>query len=93
MAENSETDPVTNTQTPPPPPPLPRRLTDPVPSVVVGTAAFAVVFVVLLVSWGTTSVWTWTCLVGVVLGFMGLSVIAWQRSAARRGSRTAQTGL
>jgi hypothetical protein len=34
-----------------------------------------------------------TCLVGAGLGGLGWALFAWQRSAARRGSRTAQQGL
>jgi len=34
-----------------------------------------------------------TCVVGAVLGGVGWAVFAWQRSAARRGSRTAQQGV
>lgn len=63
------------------------------PAVSVGTGVFFVAFVVLLTLRGTESVWTWTCLVGGLLGFVGLAVIAWQRAAARRGSRSAQTGV
>nr|WP_282958653.1 DUF2530 domain-containing protein [Amycolatopsis alba] len=31
-----------------------------------------------------------TALSGLVLGFIGLAIIAWQRAAARRGSKSAQ---
>ena len=34
-----------------------------------------------------------TCLVGAGLGGVGWVLFTWQRSAARRGSRTAQRGL
>jgi hypothetical protein len=34
-----------------------------------------------------------TCLVGAGLGGVGWAIFAWQRAAARRGSRTAQSGL
>ena len=34
-----------------------------------------------------------TCLVGAGLGGVGWAIFAWQRAAARRGSRTAQRGL
>jgi hypothetical protein len=74
------------------PPPLPRSLIDPVPVVVVGTLAFLVAFVVLLLV-GAPPMWTWSCLAGFGLGFFGYGVFRWQRSAARRGSRTAQEGL
>jgi hypothetical protein len=34
-----------------------------------------------------------TCIVGAGLGGLGWALFTWQRSAARRGSRTAQQGL
>ncbi|MTD16983.1 DUF2530 domain-containing protein [Nakamurella sp. YIM 132087] len=34
-------------------------------------------------------IWFWTCLAGWVLGVIGLSIYAWQRQAARRGTRSA----
>lgn len=34
-----------------------------------------------------------TCVVGAALGGVGWAIFAWQRSAARRGSRTAQPGV
>lgn len=34
-------------------------------------------------------IWLWTTLAGWILGFFGLGVYAWQRAAARRGSRGA----
>jgi cytochrome bd-type quinol oxidase subunit 1 len=34
-----------------------------------------------------------TCIVGAGLGGVGWALFTWQRSAARRGSRTAQQGL
>ena len=74
------------------PPPLPRALTDPVPVVVIGTVAFGVAFVIMLLV-GAPALWTWSCLAGFVLGFLGYGIFRWQRSAARRGSRTAQEGL
>ncbi|HTI21799.1 MAG TPA: DUF2530 domain-containing protein [Kutzneria sp.] len=42
---------------------------------------------------GAPPLWTWSCLAGFGLGFVGYGVFRWQRSAARRGSRTAQEGL
>ena len=38
-------------------------------------------------------VWFWTSVCGWGLGLLGYTVMSWQRSAARRGSRSAQTGL
>jgi len=78
--------------TAPTPPPLPRSLTDPAPVVLVGTLAFLLAFVIMLLV-GAPALWTWSCLAGVGLGFVGYGVFRWQRAAARRGSRTAQEGL
>lgn len=79
-----------NLRTPPPPPP--RSLTDPIPVVVVGTAAFLVAFLVLLAV-HAPRLWTWSCLAGFVLGFAGYAVFRWQLAAVRRGSRGAQEGI
>lgn len=79
----------------PPPPPLPPKLADPVPAIVVGTALWvlALVGVLLFGPEGSGgSVLMWTCLSGGVLGIIGYGIFTWQRSAARRGSRTAQQG-
>ncbi|MET0133703.1 MAG: DUF2530 domain-containing protein [Kibdelosporangium sp.] len=35
----------------------------------------------------------WTAFAGIVLGGIGLAIMTWQRSAVRRGSKTAQQGL
>ncbi|GAA4537169.1 DUF2530 domain-containing protein [Amycolatopsis samaneae] len=69
-------------------PELPKRLTDLTPVVIVGTSLWAVALVVLFFT--TSGVWVQTALSGVVLGFIGLAIIAWQRAAARRGSKSAQ---
>jgi hypothetical protein len=74
------------------PPELPKPLLDLWPVVVTGTALWFVAFLVLAVI-GLTGVWLWTTLSGGVLGLVGLAVMGWQRSAARRGSRGAQRGL
>ena len=76
------------------PPPLPRRLTDPVPVILVGSAVWLAALVVLgaLALAGTrpADVWLWACVVGVGLGVIGLGVLALQRRANARGSRGAQ---
>ncbi|MDT8911163.1 DUF2530 domain-containing protein [Amycolatopsis sp. PS_44_ISF1] len=71
-----------------PTPDLPKRLTDLTPVVVVGTSAWLVALVVLLVV--ARGVWVWTALCGIVLGFIGFGIVFWQRAAARRGSKSAQ---
>lgn len=73
-------------------PPLPRRLADPRPLIVLSTAVWAIAAVVLALT-GAPASWVWTCVAGIGLGVVGYGVMAWQRSAARRGSRGAQRGL
>lgn len=76
------------------PPPLPRRLTDPVPVVLLGSAVWLVALVVLgvlaLTGARPADAWLWACVVGVGLGAVGLGVLALQRRASARGSRGAQ---
>lgn len=83
--------------TPRPVPELPPRLVDLFPIVVVGTALWLTGFFVLLIDAIVTrtppGVWLWTTVAGVVISCMGLGIMVWQRAAARRGSKSAQTGL
>lgn len=76
------------------PPPLPVRLTDPVPVVLVGSALWLVVAVVLgvLAAVGARPLDAWfvAALIGMALGAIGLGVLALTRRAVRRGSRGAQ---
>lgn len=61
-----------------------------VPGTVIWLVAFVVqLFFIPQLQANDAMVWLWTCLAGFVLGVMGLSVYAWQRRAARRGSRSA----
>nr|WP_312871660.1 DUF2530 domain-containing protein [Amycolatopsis acididurans] len=80
-----------------PVPELPPRLTALFPIVIVGTVAWAVglaVFAIIdLGSGRSPSVWLWTCVAGIVISFIGMGIMTWQRAAARRGSRSAQTGI
>jgi hypothetical protein len=80
-----------------PTPGLPKRLTDLTPVVIAGTGLWAVALVVLLViyltSAGRSTLWLWTCAAGVALGFIGLGIITWQRTASRRGAKGAQRGI
>lgn len=76
----------------PPPPPLPPKLADPVPAIAAGTVLWFVALAGVLVFGGGQATVVWTCLSGGVLGFIGFGVFTWQRSAARRGKRTAQQG-
>ena len=72
-------------------PPLPAAFTRMRAVVGVGTVLWLVAAAVVLVT-GPPLLLT-TCVVGAVLGGVGWAIFAWQRAAARRGSRTAQSGL
>lgn len=76
----------------PDPPTLPHRFSDPVPVIAAGTVLWALAAVVAALLTGFGEVF-WTCVAGLGVGAFGASVFAWQRIAARRGSRLAQTGL
>jgi len=81
--------PPNGTGSPPPLPPVNAGLAH---IVVPATAIWFIGFVVLLFFVGDLRahdalIWLWTFLAGWVLGFIGLSVYAWQRHAARRGAR------
>ena len=76
----------------PTPPPLPPALLNPRPVIAVGAllwalAAIAAFTVPALQSWRPITV------AGLGVGVFGLSLFLWQRAAARRGSRGAQTGM
>jgi hypothetical protein len=78
------------------PPPLPPVRTGLWAIAIPGMAVWLVGFVVLLffvpeLRANDAMVWLWTCLSGFVLGIIGLSIYLWQRSAARRGTKTAST--
>ena len=62
------------------------------PAIVAGTALWVLALAGVLLFGRDQAVLLWTCLSGGLLGFIGYGVFAWQRSAARRGSRTAQHG-
>ncbi|HEY7053841.1 MAG TPA: DUF2530 domain-containing protein [Mycobacterium sp.] len=74
------------------PPPLPAALTDPRPVIAVFTLAWAVV-VVLAFTAPSLQTWRPVAVAGLGLAAFGTSVFLWQRHAARRGARGAQTGL
>ncbi|TWP50124.1 DUF2530 domain-containing protein [Lentzea tibetensis] len=84
---------VSERDNPPSPPPLPHRLADPVPVVLGGTALWFLGFLLVLIFDRANGTLLWTTLSGGVLGIIGYGVFRWQRRAARRGSRTAQSGL
>lgn len=77
---------------PPKPPALPSALLDPRPVVAAGAAVWALAAVAAfavpdLASWRPISV------AGLGVGALGTSIFLWQRAAARRGARGAQSGL
>ncbi|MFD9663385.1 DUF2530 domain-containing protein [Rhodococcus sp. NPDC059968] len=74
-------------------PPLTQRLADPRPALILGTLAWAVAIVVVIVTGDRWLDALPTCIAGVVVGFLGYGLFALQRRAARRGSRGAQQGL
>ncbi|MDV6285657.1 DUF2530 domain-containing protein [Rhodococcus jostii] len=74
-------------------PPLTQRLADPRPALILGTLAWAVAIVVVIVTGDRWPDALPTCIAGVVVGFLGYGLFALQRRAARRGSRGAQQGL
>ena len=81
----------------PEPPPLPQRFGDMYTVVGTGTALWLAgalsLLVAHLVGGRPLDAWFDTCLVGALLGGVGVGIFSWQRAAARRGSRTAQQGL
>lgn len=76
---------------------MPPRLLALAPVVYVGTAAWFVALVVLLIArYGYDAgppIWLWTALAGFVLGLIGIPIMLWQRRASRRGARGAQRNL
>ncbi|WP_039795106.1 DUF2530 domain-containing protein [Nocardia araoensis] len=74
-------------------PQLPPRLTDPRPVLAVGSALWLVATVVV---WAGGDRWASArpvCLMGLVVGLIGLVIYLVQRRGARRGDKGAQTGL
>jgi hypothetical protein len=79
------------------PPPLPPAFTRvPVVAAVGGVlwlVAAAALLVAALLGLRPLDIWFTASLAGAFLGAVGYGIFAWQRAAARRGSRTAQQGL
>lgn len=78
------------------PPPLPPVKAGLAHIVVPVTALWFGLFVVLLfflddLRASDSMGWLWSSLAGWVLGLIGLSIYAWQRSAARRGTRSSNS--
>jgi NhaP-type Na+/H+ and K+/H+ antiporter len=79
------------------PPALPARFNQMITVLAVGSVLWAVAAVVVaattVASGRPLGLLFLTCVVGAGLGGVGYSIFAWQRAAARRGSRGAQRGL
>jgi hypothetical protein len=74
------------------PPPLPAVLLEPWPVIAVGALSWLVAAAVAFVTPALDS-WRPLTVAGLGVGVLGTSIFLWQRAAARRGARGAQTGL
>ncbi|WP_040773924.1 DUF2530 domain-containing protein [Nocardia pneumoniae] len=74
-------------------PQLPPRLTDPRPVLAVGSALWLLATVVVWASGDRWEAARPVCLMGLVVGVIGLVIYLIQRRGARRGDKGAQTGL
>ena len=73
-------------------PPLHGALLEPWPVIAIGALAWAVAAVAAFVI-PDLATWRPTTLAGLGVAVLGTSIFLWQRDAARRGVRGAQTGL
>jgi Protein of unknown function (DUF2530) len=76
----------------PEPPQLPAALLDPRPVIVTGAVLWALATIAAFVV-PALETWRPISLGGLGVGVLGTSIFLWQRTAARRGARGAQTGL
>ena len=74
------------------PPALPAALLDPVPMVAVGAVLWLLATIAAFTV-DACATWRPITLAGLGVGVLGTGIFLWQRSAARRGARGAQTGL
>jgi hypothetical protein len=74
------------------PPMLPAALLEVWPVIAVGALAWLVAAVAAFVI-PALETWRPVTLAGLAVGALGTTVFLWQRAAARRGARGAQTGL
>jgi len=73
-------------------PQLSAALLDPWPVIATGAALWALVAIAAFVV-PALETWRPVTLAGLGVGVLGTSIFLWQRTAARRGARGAQTGL
>lgn len=76
----------------PEPPGLPKILLEPWPVIVVIAVAWLIATVLAFTVAGLHE-WRPIAVAGLGVGVLGTSIFLWQRSAVRRGSRGAQSGL
>jgi hypothetical protein len=76
----------------PEPPPLPAPLLEVWPVIATGALAWVVAAVVAFAV-PTLETWQPVTLAGLAVGLLGTGIFLWQRDAARRGARGAQTGF
>ncbi|MBO0864363.1 MAG: DUF2530 domain-containing protein [Mycobacterium sp.] len=76
----------------PEPPPLPAMLLEVWPVIAVGALAWLIATVVAFAVPHLAG-WRPVTLAGLGVGLLGTGIFLWQRDAARRGARGAQTGL
>ncbi|MFN8033580.1 MAG: DUF2530 domain-containing protein [Mycobacterium sp.] len=74
------------------PPQLRAALLDPWPVIATGAALWALATIAAFVV-PALATWRPITLAGLGVGVLGTSIFLWQRTAARRGARGAQTGL
>ena len=74
------------------PPPLPAALLAPQPVIAAGALLWALA---TLAAFTVTGLHAWrpVTVAGLGVGVLGTSIYLWQRAAARRGTRGAQTGV
>jgi hypothetical protein len=74
------------------PPPLPASLLEPWPVIAIGALAWLVATIAAFAIPALEG-WRPVTVAGLGVGLLGTSIFLWQRDAARRGTRGAQTGL
>jgi len=76
----------------PEPPAMPKILLEPWPVIIVIAAGWLIAVILAFTVAGLDD-WRPIAVAGLGVGVLGTSIFLWQRSAARRGSRGAQSGL
>ena len=76
----------------PEPPPLPPALLEVWPVIAAGAAAWLVAAAAAFLIPGLPG-WRPVTVAGLTVGLLGTCIFVWQRTAARRGARGAQSGL